>query len=151
MEVHPCIKQIEQKFCTPGHSAIQEVDNIHSHIEKILKISEIFSPVSLMRVLKKVRPQNSVVLQLIKEKFNDYGNTNISLKYTQVPFTKVKYLSLENGKPLHVEFKLSFADKGTVVSIRGIETRFRAKENSFVGLYMSPNCKTIEENSTNIR
>ena len=36
MEVNTCIKQIEQKFCTPGHSAIQEVDNIHSHIEKIL-------------------------------------------------------------------------------------------------------------------
>lgn len=130
MEVHPCIKQIEQNFCTPGHSAIQEVDNIHSHIEKILKISEIFSPVSLMRVLKKVRPQNSVVLQLIKEKFNDYGNANISLKYTQVPFTKVKYLSLENGKPLHVEFKLSFADKGTVVSIRGVESRDSAQKRT---------------------
>lgn len=55
-----------------------------------------------MRVLKIIRPQNSVVLQLIKEKLNDYGIANISLKYTQVPFTKVKYLSLENGKPLHV-------------------------------------------------
>lgn len=31
IQVHPCIKQIEQTFCTPGHSAIQEVDNIQSH------------------------------------------------------------------------------------------------------------------------
>lgn len=83
-----------------------------------------------MRVLKKVRPQNSVVLQIIKEKFNDYGNAKISLKYTQVPFTKVKYLSLKNGKPLHGEFKLSFADKGTVVSIRGVETRDSAQKRT---------------------
>lgn len=47
IEEHPRIKQIEQKFCTPGHSSIQRVDNIHSHIEKMLKISEIYSPVSL--------------------------------------------------------------------------------------------------------
>ena len=70
--------------------------------------------------------KNSVVLQLIKEKFNDYGNANISLKCTQVPFTK--YLSLENWKPLHVEFKLYFAYKGTVISIRDDETRDSARK-----------------------
>lgn len=53
IEEHPRIKQIEQTFCTPGHSSIQEVDNIHSHIEKMLKISEMYSPPSLVRVLKK--------------------------------------------------------------------------------------------------
>jgi hypothetical protein len=31
---HPGILQIVQKFGTPGHSAVQEVDNIHSQIEK---------------------------------------------------------------------------------------------------------------------
>jgi hypothetical protein len=34
---------------------LQEVDNIHSHIEKAMSLSEIFSPVSLIRVLTNVR------------------------------------------------------------------------------------------------
>lgn len=123
IEEHPRIKQIEQKFCTPGHSSIQEVDNIHSHIEKMLKISEIYSPVSLVRVLKKVRPKSSSVLQLMKEKFFDFGNANTGLKYTLLPFTKVKYLLFENGKPLHVKYKLCFKDEGSIISIRGVETR----------------------------
>lgn len=123
IEEHPRIKQIVQKFCTPGHSSIQEVDNIHSHIEKMLKISEIYSPVSLVRVLKKVRPKSSSVLQLMKEKFFDFGNANTGLKYTLLPFTKVAYLLFENGKPLRVKYKVCFKDKGSIISIRGVETR----------------------------
>lgn len=34
LSCHPELVSIEQKICTPGHSNIQEVDNIHSHIEK---------------------------------------------------------------------------------------------------------------------
>lgn len=39
------------KFSTPGHSCIQEVDNIHSNIEKALRVSEVWSPLSLTRVI----------------------------------------------------------------------------------------------------
>lgn len=45
------IKSIILKYSTPGHSCIQEVDNIHSNIEKILELTEVWSPVSLLRVL----------------------------------------------------------------------------------------------------
>lgn len=34
LEEHPNITKITQKFGTPGHSPVQEVDNIHSQIEK---------------------------------------------------------------------------------------------------------------------
>lgn len=116
------IKQIEQTFCTPGHSSNQEVDNIHSHIEKMLKISGIYSPVSLVRVLKKVRPKSSSVLQLMKERFFDFGNAQ-DLGKTLLPFTKVKYLLFENGKQLHVKYKLCFKDEGSIISIRGVDTK----------------------------
>ncbi|VDI02329.1 Hypothetical predicted protein, partial [Mytilus galloprovincialis] len=33
---HYALKTIEQKFCEPGHSSIQEVDSVHSQIEKAL-------------------------------------------------------------------------------------------------------------------
>ena len=43
MTKFPNIEEIEQKLCTSGHSSIQEVDNVHSHIEKALNLSELFS------------------------------------------------------------------------------------------------------------
>ncbi|VDH92453.1 Hypothetical predicted protein [Mytilus galloprovincialis] len=52
---HPKLQVIEHKFCSPGHS-IQEVDNIHSNIEKSLKVCEVFSPPGFIRALSKVRP-----------------------------------------------------------------------------------------------
>lgn len=45
------IRSITLKYSTPGHSCIQEVDNIHSNIEKVLELTEVWSPVSLLRVL----------------------------------------------------------------------------------------------------
>lgn len=43
MTKFPNNEEIEHKLCTPGHSSIQEVDNVHSHIEKALNLSELFS------------------------------------------------------------------------------------------------------------
>lgn len=63
------LQQIEQKFCQPGHSSIQEVDNIHSHIEKAMSLSEIFSPVSLIRVLTNVRKGSMRIIQLRPQHF----------------------------------------------------------------------------------
>ncbi|XP_047127871.1 uncharacterized protein LOC124808745 isoform X1 [Hydra vulgaris] len=51
---YPQIKVIEQKFCEPGHSSIQECDDIHSQIEKSLSVAEIFSPLGLERAIKNV-------------------------------------------------------------------------------------------------
>ena len=61
---NPNLKNIIKKFGTPGHSAIQEVDNSHSHIEKSLKVFDIYSPHSFVRVLKSVRPTFMVVIQM---------------------------------------------------------------------------------------
>jgi len=40
---HPNIQEIVQKFGTPGHSPVQEVDNIHSQIERRMRKTEIQS------------------------------------------------------------------------------------------------------------
>ena len=48
MEKHAHVVSIEQKYCEAGHSSIQEVDNLHSQIEKKLGLSEIYSPLSLV-------------------------------------------------------------------------------------------------------
>lgn len=68
--LHVDIETIHQQFCEPGHSAIQEVDSLHSQIERALNVSEIYSPVSLLRVLLKAcRRKPLVVCQMKHEDF----------------------------------------------------------------------------------
>lgn len=124
MSQNPRINKIAQKFCTPGHSSIQEVDNIHSHLEKGLRISEIYSPVSLLRVLRNIRPKHSKVIQLQKSHFYNFQRVSSTLKFSNVPYSKVKHIQYVSGKPFHVQFKMSFADiEFTDVSIRSQTTR----------------------------
>lgn len=40
------LEQITLKFSTPGHSCIQEMDNVHSCIDRVLLKAEYYSPVS---------------------------------------------------------------------------------------------------------
>jgi len=63
---------IIQKFGQPGHSPIQEVDNIHTQIEKTLSNSEVFSPVSLIRALKRVNRKHP--LKIIQMRKGDFWN-----------------------------------------------------------------------------
>lgn len=125
---HPSVREIEQNFCTPGHSSIQEVDNAHSHIEKALKISEIYSPVSLMRVLQKVRPKNSTVIQLRANDFYHYQNASKYLRLVDIPFTKVKLLRLVGANPFHAQYKTAFGAPFQSVNIRGQNTRNKKDE-----------------------
>ena len=37
------IHHVTMKYSTPGHSAVQEVDNMHSQIEKSMALSEFYS------------------------------------------------------------------------------------------------------------
>ena len=98
--------------------------HIHSHLEKGLRISEIYSPVSLIRVLRNIRPKYSKVIQLQKTHFYNFQNVSKAMKFCGVPYSKVKELLYVSEKPFHVQFKTSFADKEfTEVSIRGQTTR----------------------------
>ena len=120
---HQVLKTIEQKFCTPGHSSIQEEDNIHSHIEKALRLSEIYSPVSLIRIMSQVRPKSSKVIQLKKCNFFNFQQCMASLKFTKIPYTQIKHILYTSTKPIHVRFKTSFSENFEEVSLKGQLTR----------------------------
>ena len=124
MQVHPHIETIIRKFCTPGHSSIQEVDNVHRHIEGALKIAEVYSPVSLMRVLIDVRPRHSKVIQLKAEDFKDFQTARKPSCFHGIPFTRVKSLRFNANQPFHVHYKTSFAAKNyELVDTRPNRTR----------------------------
>jgi hypothetical protein len=103
------IDTIIQKFGCPGHSSIQEVDNIHSCIEKTLRPLEIFSPLSMIRNLRSTRRRNPFhIIQMQKHHFHDYKKAIFGLNFQGIPFSKVKCLKYTKTQPMLVEFKLSF-------------------------------------------
>lgn len=48
MDSFQLLEQITLKFSTPGHSCVQEIDNVHSCIDRVLSKAELFSPISLI-------------------------------------------------------------------------------------------------------
>lgn len=111
MKENENINQIIVKYCTPGHSAIQEVDNVHSCIEKVLSVSEYYSPVSLIKLLKKVHKNNPYrIIQLQNEDIKDFAECTKSLNYSQVPYSKVTSLKFTQNY-FYVSYKMSYLDE----------------------------------------
>ena len=115
----PKITKIQQKFSEAGHSAVQEVDNIHSHIEKCFELNEIYSPLSCLRILRSVRRKNMQVIQMKESDFLNFQKASRSYNFAGVPFTKVSQLMIDATKPCHVMYRKGHSDESfTEVSIR---------------------------------
>nr|CAH7743761.1 unnamed protein product [Callosobruchus chinensis] len=106
-KLNPSIQSITMKFSTPGLSCVQEIDVVHSCIERVLDKAEYFSPLSLLRILLKV---NSVrpykIIQMRKEDFKDYKSCTSTFDYKLIPFSKVNALRFRSTS-LQVEYKES--------------------------------------------
>ena len=91
MQRHPGIEWVIQKFCEPGHSSIQEVDSVHSVIERHLRNKSIYSPLGLVEELSTLR--NSETILVKEQHFLDY-QTKAKSKYCydNVPYSKVRQI-----------------------------------------------------------
>ena len=70
LQKYPEIQSITQKFSESGHTCIQEIDAEHSSIGSVLKKTELYSPLGVVRMLKSVRhfhPFN--ILQMKESEF----------------------------------------------------------------------------------
>jgi len=85
------IQSLTQKFGEPGHSSVQEVDNLHSQIEHKLKLKDVYSPVGLLRVLKQVNTKKSLVIIQMRD-FLDYKSASKKLSFSSLPYSKVKVI-----------------------------------------------------------
>ncbi len=128
---HPEIVSIEHKYCEPGHSSIQEVDNLHSQIEAVCRHSEIHSPVGLMRMLKKVhRSKPMKIIQIKSQDFKDFGSIAHQGKYDRVPFSKVKNLLYKQVEPKVLSYKTKFSDEWVMKNVLEHKlTRSKVKSN----------------------
>lgn len=101
--------QIEQKFSEPGHSQIQEIDAVHSCIDRNLKNIEIYSPVGLLKLLKGINSKN-VTLKFIQMKSTDFLNYNAaSTSMSFPPFASIKHLVYHSKNVLELSFRKEFA------------------------------------------
>ena len=108
---HPNIEIIEQKHCEPGHSSIQECDNIHSQIEKSLHSTEIFSPPELVKAMLNVNQcKPFFVYQMQKKAIKNFSKIACLMNYKKVPYFNVKTLVYRPNAPGHVYFKNHFTD-----------------------------------------
>lgn len=106
------ITQIIHKYSEPGHSSIQEVDCIHSVIEKYLKNLDIHSPLHLIRLLNNMNMPKAklCVMQMLPGDFKSFSTMASNLNYSTIPFTKLKSILYEKTNPFIIKYKTSFAD-----------------------------------------
>jgi len=92
------------KVC-PGHSPVQEVDNVHSHIEKTLKCKEVYNPPSLVRVLKHAKRKHR--LRLFRCEWTLFFTINGLERIWDNPVFRLKGEIVQNNEPMTIGFKTS--------------------------------------------
>ncbi|KAJ8914063.1 hypothetical protein NQ315_017584 [Exocentrus adspersus] len=106
---HPHINSITMKYSIPGHSAIQEVDSIHSVIERELKKREFFSPIGIIRALKTINPKNPYcIIQMNESNFKNYQDCAKKMNFKIVPFASLNSLRFQRADLSTVEYKRLF-------------------------------------------
>lgn len=126
------LKIIEQKFGEPGHGTIQEIDAAHSCIERYIRNLEIWSPLSLIRILLKIPKtwkQKFVVIQMKKSDYINYQLTCGSYTYNTIPYSKVKHIIYDSNSLFNVKFRSSF--EGQVKEIKLEPIKKNRKLDSF--------------------
>lgn len=124
LNLFPHLSSVTMKFSTPGHSCIQEVDNVHSHIEKVMAVSEFWSPVSFLRLLLRVNrktPYN--VVQLKNQHFKDFHKSSKHLPFDKIPFSQVCQIQFKQNS-FTVGYKLAHhSDSFTFINLRNLQSR----------------------------
>lgn len=80
------------KFSIPGHSCIQDVDQIQSNIENATKLFEVWSPVSLIKVILSANKHSLYNIIQMKQSFSLLLFTVKNFGYSKVPYTHVAQL-----------------------------------------------------------
>jgi hypothetical protein len=109
---HPTVTKIIHKFCDPGFSSIQEVDNIRSQIEKTLQVTEVFSPLGVVRALLATNRHGPFeVIHMNIKRLTDYQTEAKSYKFNTIPYTKVKVIIYNSLMPCCLKYKTSFLEQ----------------------------------------
>src|SRR5699024_3425281 len=112
---HPTINDFTMKYSVPGHSCVQEVDNIHSRIEQFLKKMEVWSPKSFIRLLNKIERRKSkqfYIIELAREHFFDYQKAARNFSFNKIPYAKIYQLKFNQKNLFDVQYNLKYDTEG---------------------------------------
>jgi hypothetical protein len=124
------INQILMKFSVPGHGCVQEVDNIHSLIEKTLRKSEVFSLNTIARLIENSNRKNSYnVIKMEKENFKDFQSCSKIFNFQQIPFSKIFQIRFTRSY-FEINYRLSPDSDFINVNIREYRRSFRNSSNT---------------------
>lgn len=132
LKTHSNVNSITMKFSVPGHSCIQEIDNIHSQIEKAFRKIEFYSPLGILRALKTInRKKPFQILQMVPEDFKNFADCAKKFNYKNIPFSNVTRLKFTQ-RLLEVEYKKTHDDEEnfTSVSLKYGEKKRKFSENT---------------------
>ena len=105
---HAEINSILLQYSMVGHSCVQLVDCMHKQIEDDLRVTELYSTISFLKLLIKVnRKKPYRVIQLGQSNFKNYMNASKLLQFSLIPYTKVYQHKLTNDDLHCVQYKLS--------------------------------------------
>lgn len=126
---NPDLQSITMKYSVPGHGAVQEVDSVHSQIERHMVLKEFYSPLGFIRELKQVNKKKPfVIMQMKTDDFKNYEECASKMNYNRIPFTKVTSMQFKNTDINYVEYKLShteddFSQKSLIYDVIPRQTR----------------------------
>lgn len=111
LEAHRNIDSIIHKYSEPGHSQVQELDAVHSAIEKYIRDLEVHSPVSLIRILKGMNYDRVKlkITQLKKDDFLNFNKASINLK--MISYQQCRQIKYQQDNLLSIFFKRKHSDK----------------------------------------
>ena len=81
--------QHPSKFCEPRHLDIQEIESVHSVIERTSHPLEIHSPLSLIKHLARIK-QNGMGMKVNQRHILNYGELTRPYRFSNVKYTEVK-------------------------------------------------------------
>jgi hypothetical protein len=126
---YPNLKEVILKFSVPGHGCVQEVDNIHSLIEKSFRNEEIFSLEKVCDLIKNAKRKNPLtVIELKKDDFKDYQTCAKLFNYKSIPFTKIFQLKITQNL-FEIEFRSSPDSNFITANIRNYERSSKMNVN----------------------
>ncbi|CAG9770054.1 unnamed protein product [Ceutorhynchus assimilis] len=128
------LRRIEQKFGEPGHGNVQEVDAAHSCIERFIKNLEIWSPLTLVRILLKIPNTWKLKFSVLQMKPADYKNYQLlsgTFNYNEIPYTKLKHIIYDKRSIFNVKFKTSFEGESSEVRLVPLK---KYRHNNHVGI-----------------
>lgn len=114
------ITEITQKFSEPGHGNVQEVDSVHSLIERNLRHQEIYSPLSLLRGLLKIK-SNVLKLFFLQMQDADFLSFQLEAKkfgFHQIPYKQVKSIIYSKEECYNIKYQTSFSGPKQTIDIR---------------------------------